>query len=559
MRPFYTSNDYKRHGGKSSYYNADEKNYRSHFWRDRARLMHSPAFRRLKGKTQLFPNKHNDFFRCRLTHSLEVANVGKTIAQKLNWQLREIYKQNNFVPDSEVFFIDCDLVEFACLAHDIGHPPFGHQGEYILNKKMIHSGGFEGNAQTFRILSIIEKKELEHVEGYKEDYNYVYVHRGEDYSINDRRLGLNLTFRSLASVIKYNKFVEHNYGTAPKEDKFKVEKGIYISDKERFEAIKDELQIDGDKITIEAQIMDFADDVAYSTYDLEDSFKGGFLHPLKLFRLEPDFQRKVVEEVNKTLKKHKITDECKEEDVRNTIEKLVDLGTMDSILQGEKVNFEFNKADEQIKQIIAPNLLKLSLDFSQNAYSRNKFSSSTISRFVSSCRIELNYDKPLLSELIVPDEIRKEIEILKKITYLSQISSTKLKIVEHRGQHIIDQLFDILVDRDKNINGQFLIPDVRKPYLKVLEEIGYLEQQLEYIKKVDNEHVEIVRDLDELEDSQLVNLIETVEKSIETIESYRKRLICDFIASMTNRYAVDYLDRLTSLHSSRSFLSFSDY
>ena len=140
----YTENDQKRCLPE------DEQNEvgRSAFRRDFGRLLHSPSFRRLQGKTQLFPGHESDFFRNRLTHSLEVAQIAKGTAQLLNSQ-DEQFKNNP---------IDLDLIEFAGMAHDLGHPPFGHTGEDALNEKMQGFGGFEGNAQTLRILTKIEKK-----------------------------------------------------------------------------------------------------------------------------------------------------------------------------------------------------------------------------------------------------------------------------------------------------------------------------------------------------------------------------------------------------------------
>jgi len=131
--------------GRQTGHDAD---WRSGFWRDRARLIHSPSFRRLQGKTQLFAGLESDFFRNRLTHSLEVAQIAKTMARRLN--------SSSFAkrPDQ----LDLDLVEFAGLAHDLGHPPFGHTGEKILDELMRDAGGFEGNAQTLRILTRLEKK-----------------------------------------------------------------------------------------------------------------------------------------------------------------------------------------------------------------------------------------------------------------------------------------------------------------------------------------------------------------------------------------------------------------
>lgn len=121
---------------------------RTAFRRDFGRLLHSPSFRRLQGKTQLFPGHESDFFRNRLTHSLEVAQVAKGVALRLN-ALEPCFHDDP---------IDTDLVELAALAHDLGHPPFGHNGERALDDCMKRTGGFEGKAQTLRLLTVIEKR-----------------------------------------------------------------------------------------------------------------------------------------------------------------------------------------------------------------------------------------------------------------------------------------------------------------------------------------------------------------------------------------------------------------
>lgn len=182
MRRLYENTDYERVLRETE----ELELGRSPFRRDFGRLLHSPACRRLQGKTQLFPGHESDFFRNRLTHSLEVAQIAKGIAQILNAR-DDACKQEK---------IDLDLVEFAGLAHDLGHPPFGHNGEKALDDCMKPYGGFEGNAQTLRILARVEKK--------------VYSESDADgcgvgVTGVDRRLGLNLTFRSLAAVLKYDK------------------------------------------------------------------------------------------------------------------------------------------------------------------------------------------------------------------------------------------------------------------------------------------------------------------------------------------------------------------
>jgi dGTPase len=253
--------------------------YRSDFRRDYARLVHSAAFRRLNGKTQLFPGIESDFFRNRLTHSLEVAQVAKSIAIKLNHEY-------SFFKDRP---IDTDLVEIAGLAHDLGHPPFGHNGELALDRCMIESGGFEGNAQTLRILARLEKKATSDKSG-----------NGVTPDGEDLRFGLDLCMRTMASVLKYDRPIPKRRSL---ETYAHPEKGYYESEAEIVQQIKEQVlrgaPFEGKFKTIECQIMDVADDIAYSTYDLEDAFKAGLLTPMDLLAAPKRLLEKVVAEVNR--------------------------------------------------------------------------------------------------------------------------------------------------------------------------------------------------------------------------------------------------------------------
>ena len=137
---FYTEFDCENRGGGSR----RDDEYRSAFQIDRDRIIHTSAFRRLQSKTQVFLSGEYDFYRTRLTHSIEVAQIGRSICAFL--------RSRSDLLD-EGCFIDADLVEAACLAHDLGHPPFGHAGERTLHALMQEYGGFEGNAQTLRMLT----------------------------------------------------------------------------------------------------------------------------------------------------------------------------------------------------------------------------------------------------------------------------------------------------------------------------------------------------------------------------------------------------------------------
>ncbi len=241
-----------------------QQDHRSPFQRDRARILHSAAFRRLQAKTQVMGVGQSDFYRTRLTHSLEASQIGSGITA----QLRAKYPQQcqQLLPQ------DDSLIEAICLAHDIGHPPFGHGGEVALNYMMHNFGGFEGNGQTFRIVTNLEP--------YTEHF------------------GMNLSRRTLLGLLKYPQIIDrlakHQIPAAPvnfrqlKASDWHPPKGLYADDIEMLEWVLMPLS-DNDKAqfqqlqakendhqktkfkSFDCSIMELADDIAYGIHDLEDA------------------------------------------------------------------------------------------------------------------------------------------------------------------------------------------------------------------------------------------------------------------------------------------------
>ena len=470
----YTSLDFEREVSLAS--TKVELASRPAFWRDYARLIHSPAFRRLQGKTQLFPGTESDFFRNRLTHSIEVSQIAKSIAMRINYL--------KLPGKSKKDLIDLDLVALAGLTHDLGHPPFGHNGELALDDCMKNDGGFEGNAQTLRILTRLEKKG-EFVEPFS------------GVGSADSRVGLNLTYRTLASILKYDTKIP--VFNCDRTEPDRLCKGYYASEAKLVKKIKKNVigasGYKGKFKTIECQIMDLADDIAYSTYDLEDSLKAGFISPIEILAdtLDRSFMKRIAEKVSKR------TGTTFDDD--NVIVSLLELFFFESGLFPEKEMMDELKSsstDRNTFILVARRAVRAyatSCLASSNGYFRNNLTSLLVDKFIAGIEVEWNPAAPVFSKVKFSDEIFPQVETLKNYTYVKFIESSRLKVAEYRGYRIVKELFTALSEDD----GANLLPvDFKAWYDKAPSETD------------------------------------------------KKRVICDFIAGMTDTYTIEFYGRLNS-------------
>jgi len=219
---------------------------RDEYEKDYARLIQSPAFRRLQGKSQVFGAGTGDYYRTRLTHSLEVSQIAREVARRLGKTYAFLRK-----PEHPGLMLEPEVVECASLAHDLGHPPFGHKGEEVLNRLLMESYGlpYEGNAQNFRILMFLEKR------------------AGSE-------SGLDLTAATLLAINKYPFSLDE---PGRYKGVYGMEWDAGIGKLRELWAMPDGLA------TLEAQLMDLCDDIAYSTHDIEDGIRAGKIQMSRSF------------------------------------------------------------------------------------------------------------------------------------------------------------------------------------------------------------------------------------------------------------------------------------
>ena len=354
---------------------------RTPFERDRARIVHSSALRRLGAKTQILGAGADDFVRTRLTHSLEVAQVGRELGKALG--------------------CDPDVVDSACLAHDLGHPPFGHNGERVLNDLAVNIGGFEGNAQTLRLLTRLEPK--------------VFAENGHP-------VGLNLTRAALDAATKY----PWSYSQRPvNTDGTRTRKfGVYDDDLPVFTWIRQGAPL-GRKC-LEAQVMDLADDISYSVHDVEDHMVGG---RIDLGVLDDPAEREHV---------------------------------IDTTLQWYSEDVSAAELSEAVDRLVRLNIWPAGFDGSRRALASLKdFTSQMIGRFARAAqqatRAEFG-EGPLVryrAELIVPQETRAEILVLKGLAATYVMSSFEMEPVYQAQKQLITELVEALTDRPEYLEPIF--------------------------------------------------------------------------------------------------------
>ena len=345
--------------------------HRSPFARDRARVLHSAALRRLADKTQVVGPRDGDTPRTRLTHSLEVAQIGRGIATELG--------------------CDPDLVDAAGLAHDIGHPPYGHNGERALDEVADRCGGFEGNAQNLRILTRLEPKVLDE---------------------HGHSAGLNLTRAALDAATKYP------WTRRVGQPKF----GAYSDDAEALEWVR--FGAPADRQCLEAQVMEWSDDVAYSVHDLEDGVLAG------LVRLE---------------------------DLRGPVEREELSVLAAQVYSGESAADLREVLDALLDQPFWPR----SYDGSATASAALKHATSTlIGRFCCAAEDATRAEhgpEPLTrytADLVVPRQVRAECALLKAVADRYVMGRPGASALQTREREVVAELVQVLLER---------APDVLEP------------------------------------------------------------------------------------------------
>jgi dGTPase len=402
-KKYYTTHDFMRRFSHES-----QQTNRWPFEVDKGRIIHSAAFRRLQGKTQVLGVGERDFYRTRLTHSLEVAQLGRGMCVEL----------------ASAFHPNPDLVEAICLAHDIGHPAFGHFGEEILHRAMLGFGGFGANPQNIRIVTFLEAK-------YDDG-------------------GLDLTRATLDGLVKYPDL--YNSEKHPSKPKF-----TYAEDGELLNWIKDGVK-DLTRKPIEGEIADWADQVAYCVNDVEDTLRAGLLSFVEM--------RTRADEISAAAKADAGRDDDK------------------NITDPEAVR---SRAEHLQEKLVEPT------DLRERKINLKRWTSDTIKELMHDVKIEETHPSEVSfryrHSLTKSNKALSTAAVLKATTRLLVFDDPRVKTLEYKGGRILAQLFRAFR---------------KNPHLLPLDFQQLLKQS----------------------------------------RGTKERLVADFVAGMTDRYAYSYFNRL---------------
>ncbi|MBH5316528.1 dNTP triphosphohydrolase [Paenibacillus sp. GSMTC-2017] len=369
---------------------------RDEYEKDYARLIQSPAFRRLQGKSQVFGAGSGDYYRTRLTHSLEVSQIAREVARRLN-------KTYPFLATNEHpgLKIVPEVVECASLAHDLGHPPFGHKGEHVLDEILRKGYGlpYEGNAQNFRILMFLEKR-----------------------AGSDR--GLNLSAAVLLAVNKYPFSLEEPGRM----------KGVYPMEWQGIDYLRGLWGMPKGCSTLEAQLMDLCDDIAYSTHDIEDGIRAG---------------------------KIQLTEDFFEDD------RLVD-GVVQEIINDpasmEAVHWEQTDLNVMVKRILDNYYREWKSIYHQygreSSRTRREMKARWVSKFANQVGIIDDPRTGWKRVTFVKDgaedfELLRTMEILKKLAWVTLIKDFRVQRLQKRSENMLQRLWDSLSHYE---TGRLILP-----------------------------------------------------------------------------------------------------
>jgi dGTPase len=368
---------------------------REEYEKDYARLIQSPAFRRLQGKSQVFGAGSGDYYRTRLTHSLEVSQIAREVARRLG-------KQYEFLSRKEHpgLMIDPEVVECASLAHDLGHPPFGHKGEEVLNRLLQEEHGlkYEGNAQNFRILMFLEKR----------------AGSGS---------GLDLTASVLLAINKYP-FCIDEPGRL---------KGVYRKEWEGIDFLRQTWGVPGNSATLEAQLMDLCDDIAYSTHDLEDGIRAGKIQMDRVFFEDDRLVTHVIQEIT------------------------------DDPSYSEAIWDQVDKA-AMVKQVLIQYLEQWEIIYAEcdrePSRTRREMKARWVRRFANEVGIIDDPDASWKKVTLIREgkqnlELLRTMEILKKLAWVTLIKDFRVQRLHKRSEVMIERLWGSFKKYD---TGRLIIP-----------------------------------------------------------------------------------------------------